>query len=53
MKKGENIAIKEMRKHLAYYVKNGKDASKLREKINKIDKKQELVDCLKEYFKDM
>ena len=51
--KGENIAIKEMRKHLAYYVRNGKDASKLREKINKIDKKQELVDCLKEYFKDM
>ena len=51
--KGENIAIKEMRKHLAYYVRNGKDASKLREKINQIDKKQELVDCLKEYFKDM
>ena len=51
--KGENIAIKEMRKHLAYYVRNGKDASKLREKINKINKKQELVDCLKEYFKDM
>lgn len=51
--KGENIAIKEMRKHLAYYVRNGKDASKLREKINKIDKKQELVDCLKEYFKDI
>ena len=51
--KGENIAIKEMRKHLAYYVRNGKDASKLREKINKINKKQELVDCLKEYFKDI
>ena len=51
--KGENIAIKEMRKHLAYYVRDGKDASKLREKINQIDKKQELVDCLKEYFKDM
>lgn len=49
--KGENIAIKEMRKHLAYYVRNGKDASKLRERINKIDKKQELVDCLNEYFK--
>ena len=49
--KGENIAIKEMRKHLAYYVKNCKDASKLREKINTINKKQELVDCLKEYFK--
>lgn len=49
--KGENIAIKEMRKHLAYYVRNGKDASKLRERINKIDKKQELLDCLNEYFK--
>ena len=49
--KGENIAIKEMRKHLAYYVRNGKDASKLRDRINKIDKKQELVDCLNEYFK--
>ena len=51
--KGENIAIKEMRKHLAYYIRNGKDASKLREKINKIDNKQELVDCLNEYFKNI
>lgn len=51
--KGENIAIKEMRKHLAYYVRNGKDASKLREKINQIDTKQELVDCLIEYFNNI
>ena len=48
--KGENIAIKEMRKHLAYYIKNLKNASKLREKINKIDLKSELIDCLDEYF---
>ena len=51
--KGENIAVKEMRKHLAYYIRNGKDASKLREKINKIDNKHELVDCLNEYFKNI
>lgn len=51
--KGENIAIKEMRKHLAYYIRNGKDASRLREKINRIDKKEELVDCLNEYFKNI
>lgn len=51
--KGENIAVKEMRKHLAYYIRNGKDASKLREKINKIDNKRELVDCLNEYFKNI
>ena len=48
--KGESIAIKEMRKHLAYYIKNMKDASRTREKINKIDTKTELIDCLNEYF---
>ena len=51
--KGENIGIKEMRKHLAYYVRNEKDASKIREKINKIDNKQELITCLDEYFKTL
>lgn len=51
--KGEKIAIKEMRKHLAYYIKNMKDASRVREKINTIDTKQELIDCLNEYFKNI
>ena len=51
--KGENIAIKEMRKHLAYYVRNTKDASKIREKINKINEKDELIDCLSEYFRNI
>ena len=49
--KGEIIAIKEMRKQLAYYVKNMKDASKIREKINRIETRKELIDCLTEYFK--
>lgn len=44
--KGENIAIKEMRKHLACYVKNIQDASKIREKINKIETRDELVQTL-------
>ena len=51
--KGENVAVKEMRKHLAYYIKNLKNASKLREKINKIDSKAELIDCLNEYFETL
>ena len=51
--KGENIAIKEMRKHLAYYVRNEKDASKIRERINKINDKGALIDCLSEYFKNI
>ncbi len=51
--KGENIAIKEMRKHLAAYIKNMKEASKVREEINHIETKRELVTCLIEYFKNI
>lgn len=48
--KGENIAIKEMRKHLASYIKNLENASKMREKINTINSEKELVEYLKLQF---
>lgn len=51
--KGEGIAIKEMRKHLAAYIKNMKEASKLREEVNHIETKKELTNCLIEYFKNI
>lgn len=51
--KGENVGIKEMRKHLVHYIRNGKDASQIRQKINSIDNKTELIDCLNEYFNNM
>lgn len=51
--KGENIAIKEMRKHVSAYIKNMKDASKYRDYINQIDNKKELIGCLTEYFKNI
>lgn len=51
--KGENVGIKEMRKHLAHYVRNSKDASLIRQKINSIDEKAELIDCLSEYFNNI
>lgn len=51
--KGEKTAIKEMRKHIAAYIKNMKDASKLREKVNHIETKKELISCLTEYFKNI
>ena len=51
--KGENIAIKEMRKHVSAYIKNMKDASKYRDHINQIDNKKELICCLTEYFKNI
>lgn len=51
--KGENVGIKEMRKHLAHYVRNNKDASLIRQKINLINEKLELIDCLREYFNNI
>ena len=51
--KGEIIAIKEMRKHLSAYIKNMKEASKLREEINHLETKKELTNCLIEYFKNI
>lgn len=48
--KGEDVGIKEMRKHLSAYLKNTKDASVIRDKVNHINKYDELVECLKEYF---
>ena len=48
--KGENIAVKEMRKHLACYVKSIKDASKIREALNKIETRDELVKTLELFF---
>ena len=48
--KGENVGIKEMRKHLAWYTKNLKDSSQLRQKINTINDKAELLNCLEDYF---
>lgn len=49
--KGECIGIKELRKHMSAYIKNMPNAATLRDKINKIETKIELEDCLKEYFK--
>lgn len=48
--KGEYIAIREMRKHICWYIKNLKDSSKIREKINRIENIGELKACLDEYF---
>ena len=49
--KGEEIGIKELRKHICAYIKNLPNSASLREKINRIDRKDELISCLTEYFK--
>ena len=48
--KGEYIGIRELRKHICAYIKNLPNSATLREKINKIETKNELIACLTEYF---
>ena len=48
--KGENVGIKEMRKHLACYIRNMPNASRMREEINKIETERELLETLEQFF---
>lgn len=50
--KGE-IAIKELRKHIAWYTKNLKNSSEFRNSINIIESEEELLVKLDEYFKTL
>ena len=51
--KGEEVAVKELRKHISWYTKNLKNSSEFRNNINKIENKKELVNSLEEYFKTL
>ncbi len=51
--KGEIVAVREMRKHISWYIRSLKDASKFRDIVNKIDNRQELEKCIKEYFESL
>ena len=48
--KGEGIALNEMRKHIAWYTKNMKDASSFRNEVNHTTNKEELIKIVKDYF---
>jgi len=51
--KNEKVALNEMRKHIAWYTKNMKDSSSFRNEINHIDNKEELMDKIEDYFKNI
>lgn len=52
-KKGEEVAVKEMRKYLAYYTKNMKNSSEFRNMVNKIEGKDDVIQTLNEYFANL
>lgn len=47
--KRENIAINEMRKNIAWYIKGFRDSNTIKNKINKINNYDEIVRILNEY----
>ena len=47
------IAVKELRKHIAWYTKNLKNSSEFRNSINMIENEEELLIRLDEYFKTL
>lgn len=50
--KGEYTSVREIRKHIAWYIKGLKDASNMRQKINLTQTKEEFYKILKEYFEE-
>jgi nifR3 family TIM-barrel protein len=51
--KGEDVGIKEMRKHIAWYVKGLKNASRVKNIINTITNKDELINVLYQYKEEL
>lgn len=47
---GERVALREMRKHLAWYAKGLPNASQFRDMINRIDAKEELIHAMESFF---
>ena len=48
--KGEYIAIREMRKHLCWYVKRLKNSSKIKQEVTRLETREEVVQCLEKHF---
>ena len=52
-KKGEEVAVKEMRKYLAYYTKNLKNSSEFRNAVNKLATNDQVIKLLDKYFESL
>lgn len=52
MEKPELVAIRELRKPIAWYTKGLKDSSEFRDKINRIENKEELIEEIEKYFEN-
>lgn len=48
--KGENVGVKEMRKQLAWYLKGMRNSNEIKNKINTIESKNEIIEILLDYL---
>ncbi|WP_300408952.1 tRNA dihydrouridine synthase DusB [Lagierella sp.] len=49
---GEKIAVTEMRKHIAWYLKGFRNSKEIKNKINKVDEKETVVKILNDYLEN-
>ena len=50
--KGEEVAVKEMRKYLAYYTKNMPNSSEFRNSVNRLMSQNEVMTLIENYFRN-
>jgi len=48
---GEEVAIPKMRKHISWYIKGLKNSTYVKDEINKLKKKEDVIETLKKYKK--
>lgn len=51
--KGDRVGIREMRKHIAWYIKGLKNSNEVKNVINKLDNMEEIIEVLEEYRKTL
>lgn len=53
IEKGEYVGVREMRKHICWYLKNLPNSSQVRQTINMLENKDEVISTLEQYFKSL
>lgn len=53
IEKGEYVGVREMRKHICWYLKNLPNSSQVRQTINILESKDEVIETLEHYFKNL
>ena len=53
IEKGEYVGVREMRKHICWYLKNLPNSSQVRQTINMLESKDEVITTLEQYFKSI